>query len=395
MSDTTRNNKRRRSKTVELTRSKSSISKRKKIGRDVSDFDPKHVWVVPRRSAAFVDHNYHDYSTCSLPEDLDNVLDYSSDSSEAVEKNFSLKLHGILEKEEYKNYVTWMAHGRGFRILVPRIFEEVICPIYFNHSRYSTFMRQLNNYGFKLLTKGRDRNVHYHESFLRGLPHVVKYMPRPNNRRRLQVYADDEPDLYRVSELYPLPFLVEGGIFKSIHTGAISNHQTTCESATSPQETVVRKTDDRLLTNASFMHQATPPGEVLTNQPITSMDLAAATAQIDAITQQQQQSFQLQNQLRLEDAERYLIQQELRHRQLLQQTQVQADEEEGLLRNSLLETIRRQNMEMLSRVESTDHAVDHKKMTNSGAVPQNTTYPFNTGQELMASKFFQDFGAGI
>lgn len=174
----------------------------------MSDFDPKHVWVVPRRSAAFVDHNYHDYSTCSLPEDLDNVLDYSSDSSEAVEKNFSLKLHGILEKEEYKNYVTWMAHGRGFRILVPRIFEEVICPIYFNHSRYSTFMRQLNNYGFKvsniiitlhqnvyeenlyivsetnfdilkfrislftyiflclhhqLLTKGRDRNVHYHE----------------------------------------------------------------------------------------------------------------------------------------------------------------------------------------------------------------------------------------
>jgi len=220
-------------------------------------------------------------------------------------------------------------------------------------------------------------------------------MPRPNNRRRLQVYADDEPDLYRVSELYPLPFLVEGGISKSIHPGAISNHRTTCESVTSPQETVVRKTDDRLLTNASFMHQAAPPGEVLTNKPITNMDLAAATVQIDAITQQQQQSFQLQSQLRLEDAERYLIQQELRHRQLLQQTQVQADEEEGFLRNSLLETIRRQNMEMLSRVESTDHAVDHKKMTNSGAIPQNTTYPFNTGQELMASKFFQDYGAGI
>ena len=49
-------------------------------------------------------------------------------------------------------------HGRAFKVLVPKTFEREICPVYFGHSRYSTFLRDLNRYSFKHLTKGDDRN---------------------------------------------------------------------------------------------------------------------------------------------------------------------------------------------------------------------------------------------
>ena len=120
-------------------------------------------------------------------------------------------------------------HGRAFKVLVPKTFEREICPVYFGHSRYSTFLRDLNRYSFKHLTKGDDRNskcfcgvhhvynkcrvsddacsdikAYYHEFMLRGRFHLCDFMPRSKDARRLDADPDNEPNFYNVSEIFPL-----------------------------------------------------------------------------------------------------------------------------------------------------------------------------------------------
>lgn len=173
--------------------------KRTRICRSDDNFKPTPICVL-KRPKTIVDHSYYDYS--GYKEKCSDIIEYSSDTSEKKELSFGLKLHEILDK--YSNYIHWQPHGRAFKISIPKRFEMKVCPKYFNHSRYSTFLRQLNNHGFKHITQGRDRNCYYHEAFLKGIPSVTKFMPPPSNRRRLTPDPVNEPDFYRISASFSL-----------------------------------------------------------------------------------------------------------------------------------------------------------------------------------------------
>ena len=101
--------------------------------------------------------------------------------------------------------MTWLPHGRAFRVNVPIWFEQNISEKYFGNKRYSSFLRQLSNHNFKQITKGPDRNSYYHELFLRGLPHLIKYMAPPKDARRLIPDPDNEPNFYAISKQFPVP----------------------------------------------------------------------------------------------------------------------------------------------------------------------------------------------
>jgi hypothetical protein len=117
--------------------------------------EPRIIQVI-KKPKTYVDHSYRDFS--SVPADVD----YEA-PNQIQEMNFPLKLHDILSNEAHFNFITWMPHGRSFRIDVPVLFEKEVCEKYYNHKRYSSFLRQLNTHGFKHLTKGQDRNSYYHE----------------------------------------------------------------------------------------------------------------------------------------------------------------------------------------------------------------------------------------
>jgi len=55
----------------------------------------------------------------------------------------------------------WLPHGRSWRILQQKAFEERVIPLYFRHGRYSSFARQVNGWGFKRITHGSDYNSYY------------------------------------------------------------------------------------------------------------------------------------------------------------------------------------------------------------------------------------------
>ena len=92
---------------------------------------------------------------------------------------FPAKLFKILSDPENSHIITWMPHGRSWRMLQPTLFSEKVAPKYFSHqSKYSSFMRQVNGWGFKRITRGPDRNSYYHELFIRDEPQLARTMSR-------------------------------------------------------------------------------------------------------------------------------------------------------------------------------------------------------------------------
>lgn len=92
------------------------------------------------------------------------------------------EMHAILTNPDLAGVVAWAPHGRSWRILRPRDFEIRILPKYFEHSKFSSFVRQANGWGFRRLMAdgGRlDKNEYYHEYFLRAMPWLCKKMRRP------------------------------------------------------------------------------------------------------------------------------------------------------------------------------------------------------------------------
>jgi HSF-type DNA-binding len=78
--------------------------------------------------------------------------------------------------------------------------------MFFEHSKFSSFIRQANGWGFRrMVKKGPDLNSYYHEIFLRGNPHLIKLMKRPTITVRPPSDARTEPDFYKIAEERPLP----------------------------------------------------------------------------------------------------------------------------------------------------------------------------------------------
>jgi len=68
---------------------------------------------------------------------------------------FPFKLHSILEYAEKTNRVdiiSWLPSGDAFKIHKPHDFADTILPQYFNQTKYRSFQRQLNIYGFDRVT---------------------------------------------------------------------------------------------------------------------------------------------------------------------------------------------------------------------------------------------------
>lgn len=120
---------------------------------------------------------------------------------------FPWKLHDMLETIEedgYANIVSWQPHGRCFVVHNPTKFVQTVMPIYFNQTKFASFQRQLNLYGFSRLTTGRDRGGYYHESFLRGKRHLCQNMIRLKVKGT-KVRRALEPALE--PQFYSMPFM--------------------------------------------------------------------------------------------------------------------------------------------------------------------------------------------
>jgi hypothetical protein len=85
----------------------------------------------------------------------------------------------------------------------PKDFVQEVMSHFFNQTKYASFQRQLNLYGFSRLTHGPDKGAYYHNCFVRGKRHLCKGMIRQKikgTKVRKSLSPEDEPNFYDMGE---------------------------------------------------------------------------------------------------------------------------------------------------------------------------------------------------
>ncbi|TKY53369.1 Heat stress transcription factor B-3 [Spatholobus suberectus] len=68
---------------------------------------------------------------------------------------FLLKTYMLVEDPATNDVVSWNADGTTFVVLQPAEFARDLLPTLFKHSNFSSFVRQLNTYGFRKVATSR------------------------------------------------------------------------------------------------------------------------------------------------------------------------------------------------------------------------------------------------
>ena len=94
----------------------------------------------------------------------------------------------MLEDAAHQNFehiVSWVDGGQRFRIHNPKALTEILGQ-YFNQTKYKSFLRQLQNYGFTRILRGPMKGVCSHKDFVRSNRAKCQKMRRhtPTSRSR-------------------------------------------------------------------------------------------------------------------------------------------------------------------------------------------------------------------
>lgn len=148
-----------------------------------------------------------------LPQQQDGILNsanlQSFSSTGSLDTSvFPQKLHNVLdtiEADGLSSIISWLPHGRAFRVHKPKEFAERVVLPYFGILKSQSVRRQLNVWGFKRVTSGRDRGSYYHKNFLRGKPSLCKLIKRSalkgTGLGRKPENSEDIPNFYDMPPL--------------------------------------------------------------------------------------------------------------------------------------------------------------------------------------------------
>ena len=76
---------------------------------------------------------------------------------------FPSKLEAMLSNPKFAHVVSWMPHGRSWKVHNIHMFVKQVVPGFFEYNNYKRFIRLVNAWGFRCILKGPDRKSYYHE----------------------------------------------------------------------------------------------------------------------------------------------------------------------------------------------------------------------------------------
>lgn len=95
---------------------------------------------------------------------------------------FLSKLYDILAESSNSSLVHWLDSGDCFEVKKPTEFAHQILPNYYKHNNFSSFVRQLNQYGFRKIDK--ERWLFQHPCFKRGKKELLGRIGRRKSNQR-------------------------------------------------------------------------------------------------------------------------------------------------------------------------------------------------------------------
>jgi hypothetical protein len=97
----------------------------------------------------------------------------TSSSNMTIDKpnQFPWKLYDMLDAAEKRNeehVISWIRDGKAFKVHNRELFIEQYMKKMFNQTKFKSFQRQLNLWGFERVQNGPDKGSYYHPLFVQG-----------------------------------------------------------------------------------------------------------------------------------------------------------------------------------------------------------------------------------